>query len=89
MEFLEVPDSYYSMVSNRIDEHRENVNDLQELGILIDGSKEDGILLQLFTKPVVGPVFLEVIQRKRNQGFGHGNFQALFEAMEQEQIGLQ
>ena len=87
VEFLEVPDSYYSMVSNRIDEHRENINDLQELGILIDGSKEDCILLQLFTKPIQDrpTLFFEIICRRGSQSFGKGNFKALFESIEEEQ----
>ena len=54
--------------------------------ILIDGGKEDGILLQIFTETVIGPIFFEIIQRKGNQGFGEGNFQALFESIEQDQI---
>jgi len=51
-------------------------------------TSEDGILLQIFTEPIVGPVFFEIIQRKGNKGFGHGNFKALFEAIERDQLGL-
>jgi len=86
MKFLDIPDTYYDMIDDRIDHHEEDIDALRELGILIDGSKEDGILLQIFTKEVVGPVFFEIIQRKGNTGFGHGNFKALFEAIEQTQL---
>jgi len=88
IQFLNVPDKYYDTIDQRIDEHNEDINALQKLGILIDGGKKDGILLQIFTEPVVGPVFFEIIQRKGNEGFGHGNFKALFEAIERDQLGL-
>ena len=81
-------DEYYDTIDERIDEHKEDVTALKEMGILIDGGKEDGILLQIFTEPIVGPVFFEIIQRKGNKGFGHGNFKALFEAIERDQLGL-
>ena len=86
VKFLDIPDTYYDMIDDRIDYHEEDIDALRELGILIDGSKEDGILLQIFTKEVVGPVFFEIIQRKGNTGFGHGNFKALFEAIERTQL---
>ena len=86
MKFLDIPDIYYDMIADRIDHHEEDIDALRELGILIDGSKEDGILLQIFTKEAVGPVFFEIIQRKGNTGFGHGNFKALFEAIERTQL---
>lgn len=88
VDFLNVPDKYYDTIDQRIDEHNEDIDTLKELGILIDGGKEDGILLQIFTEPVVGPVFFEIIQRKGNKGFGHGNFKALFEAIERDQLNL-
>jgi 4-hydroxyphenylpyruvate dioxygenase len=67
--------------------HGEDVDMLRELRILIDGAPEkDGILLQIFTKTVIGPVFFEIIQRKGNEGFGEGNFKALFESIEEDQI---
>ncbi len=69
--------------------HGESVDDMKMRGILLDGStkKDDKrLLLQIFTECVVGPVFIEVIQRKRDNGFGEGNFQALFESMERDQI---
>ena len=53
--------------------------------ILIDGNAESGILLQIFTKNAIGPIFFEMIQRKGNEGFGEGNFQALFESIELDQ----
>ena len=88
IQFLDTPDTYYDMIDERIDYHEENIDDLCELGILIDGNKKDGILLQVFTKEAVGPVFFEIIQRKGNTGFGHGNFKALFEAIERMQLNI-
>ena len=60
--------------------------ELKARRILIDGSAQDGILLQIFTTNVIGPIFFEIIQRKGNQGFGEGNFKALFESIELDQI---
>ena len=86
--FLDVPDTYYEMIHTRIPWHNEPLNKLQEGRILIDGEKdpEKGLLLQIFTENVFGPVFFEIIQRRGNQGFGEGNFQALFEAIERDQV---
>ncbi|SDH62882.1 4-hydroxyphenylpyruvate dioxygenase [Vibrio xiamenensis] len=85
--FMSTPSSYYDKVNQRIKGHQEDLDKLKELQILIDGSADkDGILLQIFTQNVIGPVFFEVIQRKGNQGFGEGNFQALFESIEDDQI---
>jgi 4-hydroxyphenylpyruvate dioxygenase len=56
------------------------------LKVLIDGAPEEGILLQIFTSTVIGPIFFEIIQRKGNEGFGEGNFKALFESMERDQL---
>lgn len=88
VKFLAVPDTYYDQLETRIPEHGENTNELQRLKILLDGKpdKETGLLLQLFTTCQVGPIFFEIIQRKGNTGFGEGNFQALFTAMEDDQI---
>jgi 4-hydroxyphenylpyruvate dioxygenase len=58
---------------------------LRARGVLIDGTAASGILLQIFTKNVIGPIFFEIIQRKGNDGFGEGNFQALFESIELDQ----
>jgi 4-hydroxyphenylpyruvate dioxygenase len=85
--FQDTPDSYYELIDKRIPSHKENVITLQELKILIDGGKkEDGILLQIFTKEIIGPIFFELIERKGNKGFGEGNFQALFESIELDQM---
>ncbi|MGI0119597.1 4-hydroxyphenylpyruvate dioxygenase [Zooshikella sp. RANM57] len=87
VEFMFTPDTYYEKVNDRIKGHEENIDDLRDLRILIDGAPEkDGILLQIFTNTVIGPVFFEIIQRKGNEGFGEGNFKALFESIEEDQI---
>lgn len=83
--FMDTPDTYYEGISKRVPEHHEDVAKLNELKVLIDGD-ETGILLQIFTQTVIGPVFFEIIQRKGNEGFGEGNFQALFESIELDQI---
>ncbi len=82
------PASYYEGLEARLPGHGEDVARLADLGILIDGAptEGDGILLQIFTQTVIGPIFFEIIQRKGNEGFGEGNFQALFEAIERDQI---
>jgi 4-hydroxyphenylpyruvate dioxygenase len=86
VEFLEVPDSYYEMLAGRVGEVDEAIQTLREQRILVDRD-EEGYLLQLFTKPVEDrpTLFFEIIQRKGAQGFGKGNFKALFEAIEREQ----
>jgi 4-hydroxyphenylpyruvate dioxygenase len=66
--------------------HGEDLDRLRRNRILIDGGGEDGILLQIFTENTFGPIFFEIIQRKGNDGFGNGNFQALFESIELDQI---
>lgn len=87
MKFMVTPDTYYENVNDRVKGHGEDVDLLKELSILIDGAPEkDGILLQIFTDTVIGPVFFEIIQRKGNEGFGEGNFKALFESIELDQI---
>jgi 4-hydroxyphenylpyruvate dioxygenase len=83
--FMQTPHTYYAAVEERIPAHGEDVNRLERDGILIDGKRED-LLLQIFTETVIGPIFFEIIQRKGNEGFGEGNFQALFEAIERDQI---
>ncbi len=85
VEFQDTPGTYYDGISARIPRHDESVEELRKRGILIDGSLESGILLQIFTRNVIGPIFYEVIQRKGNQGFGEGNFRALFESIELDQ----
>ena len=88
--FQDTIDTYYDLVSKRLPEHRENLDELRRLRILIDGAAHQGapheLLLQIFTKEVIGPIFFEIIQRKGNEGFGEGNFKALFESIELDQI---
>jgi len=85
------PDSYYDLSLERVAGHTEPLERMKKHGILIDGEGvvdggETRILLQIFSKTVIGPIFFEFIQRKGDDGFGEGNFQALFESIEQEQI---
>jgi 4-hydroxyphenylpyruvate dioxygenase len=86
--FQDTPDTYYDGIGARVKGHHENVDELRDRRILIDGSgaENEGILLQIFTANVIGPIFFEIIQRKGNQGFGEGNFKALFESIELDQI---
>jgi len=84
--FLSTPDTYYEKVDARVPNHEENVEDLRELSLLVDGGPDQGVLLQIFTETVIGPIFFEIIQRKGNDGFGEGNFKALFESIEEDQI---
>ncbi len=86
VQFLRVPDSYYDILSERIGELDEPLEEIKRLGILVD-KDEEGYLLQIFTRPVEDrpTVFYEIIQRKGSRGFGKGNFKALFEAIELEQ----
>lgn len=87
MKFMSTPDTYYEAVDSRVEGHGEDLGKLRDLRILIDGAPmKDGILLQIFTDTVIGPVFFEIIQRKGNEGFGEGNFKALFESIEEDQI---
>ena len=83
------PNTYYEMLDGRLPGHGEPVSALQTRGILLDGSTEGGnprLLLQIFSETQVGPVFFEFIQRKGDEGFGEGNFKALFESIERDQI---
>jgi len=86
VEFLNIPDSYYADVLDRVGTIDEDLAPLQQLGILIDRD-EEGYLLQIFSKPVEDrpTLFFEIIQRKGARSFGKGNFKALFEALEREQ----
>lgn len=87
VEFLQVPASYYEDLSARVGEIDEEMANLRELGILVDRDDE-GYLLQIFTKPIMPrpTLFFEIIQRKGARSFGKGNFKALFEAIEREQM---
>ena len=86
--FQDTPETYYEGVDARVAGHGENIEELRRRRILIDGSgaSDEGVLLQIFTAKVIGPIFFEIIQRKGNQGFGEGNFKALFESIELDQI---
>ena len=88
VKFQQTPDSYYELLDARVPGHGENVQRLQADDILLDGAPTEGqgLLLQIFTENQVGPIFFEIIQRKGNEGFGEGNFKALFESIELDQI---
>jgi len=87
IKLLDVPDTYFEAINKRIPGHKEDIMRLKKNRILIDGDIESdqGLLLQIFTETVIGPIFFEIIQRKGNDGFGEGNFQALFESIEDDQ----
>jgi len=82
--------TYYDLVEKRLPNHGENLDELKRLRILVDGATHQGapneLLLQIFTQTVIGPIFFEIIQRKGDQGFGEGNFRALFESIELDQV---
>lgn len=83
------PATYYEMLETRLPNHGEPTQELQARGILLDGTSEGGerrLLLQIFSETVLGPVFFEFIERKGDSGFGEGNFKALFESIERDQI---
>ncbi len=84
VSFLDVPDTYYEALPDRLSNIEEPMESLQKLKILADGDDE-GYLLQIFTQNIIGPIFFEVIERKNHDGFGEGNFQALFDAIERDQ----
>jgi 4-hydroxyphenylpyruvate dioxygenase len=88
VKFQDTPDSYYEALDARVAGHGEDVGRLRERRILVDGAptQGQGLLLQIFTQNVVGPCFFEIIQRKGNEGFGEGNFKALFESLELDQV---
>jgi 4-hydroxyphenylpyruvate dioxygenase len=86
--FLDTPDTYYEMVDERVPGHGEDLARMQRDKILIDADPETHkrILLQIFTQNCIGPIFFEIIQRKGNEGFGEGNFKALFLSIERDQM---
>jgi 4-hydroxyphenylpyruvate dioxygenase len=87
--FQDTIETYYDLVDKRLPDHGEHLDELRRLRILIDGNSNAThreLLLQIFTQNVIGPIFFEIIQRKGDQGFGEGNFRALFESIELDQI---
>jgi 4-hydroxyphenylpyruvate dioxygenase len=91
VKFMSVPDTYYERIDARLPGHGEDLARLRRDRILIDGAPgqnqgEKKLLLQIFTETVIGPIFFEIIERKGDEGFGEGNFQALFESMELDQM---
>jgi 4-hydroxyphenylpyruvate dioxygenase len=91
VRFLDTPDTYYERVGERVRNHGEDLERMKRNKILLDGEGVDkdhheDKLLQIFTETVIGPIFFEIIQRKGNEGFGEGNFRALFESIEADQI---
>jgi 4-hydroxyphenylpyruvate dioxygenase len=85
VRFMSTPRTYYEALDARVPGHGQDLDRLQRNGILVDG-EQGKLLLQIFTETVIGPIFFEIIQREGNTGFGEGNFQALFEAIERDQI---
>ena len=86
VRFLDTPDTYYELLEKRLPGHGEPAAELRKRRILLDGGPQGGLLLQIFTETVIGPIFFEIIQRKGDEGFGEGNFRALFESIELDQI---
>lgn len=87
MKFMTPPPaSYYEMLDERVPGHGQDIEELRRRGILLDGSPDGRILLQIFTETCIAPIFFEIISRKGDEGFGEGNFRALFESMERDQI---
>jgi len=84
--FQDTIETYFELIDQRLPNHGEDVARMRLNRILIDGSDEEGLLLQIFTQDTFGPIFFEIIQRKGNQAFGEGNFQALFDSIELDQI---
>jgi 4-hydroxyphenylpyruvate dioxygenase len=88
LKFQDTPDTYYEQLDGRVPGHGESLQRLRGDRILLDGAPTEGqgLLLQIFTENQIGPIFFEIIQRKGNEGFGEGNFKALFESIEADQI---
>lgn len=84
VRFLNTPDSYFDMIPDRVPNVTEDIEELKKHRVLVDGD-EEGYLLQIFTENLCGPIFFELITRKNHFGFGDGNFQALFDAIERDQ----
>lgn len=88
VRFQDTPETYYDQIDARVPGHGEDLQRLRADRILVDGAptQGQGLLLQIFTENMIGPIFFEMIQRKGNEGFGEGNFKALFESIELDQI---
>jgi 4-hydroxyphenylpyruvate dioxygenase len=86
LNLMDTPETYYELLDARLPGHGEPLEALRKRKILIDGGPQGGLLLQIFSQTLVGPIFFEIIQRKGDEGFGAGNFKALFESMELDQI---
>ena len=88
VKFQDTPETYYQGVDARLPGHGESLQRLRADRILVDGGPREGqgLLLQIFTENMIGPIFFEIIQRKGNEGFGEGNFKALFESIEEDQV---
>jgi 4-hydroxyphenylpyruvate dioxygenase len=88
IRFQDTPETYFDLIDKRLPGHGHDIEEMRKRRILIDGAPETGggLLLQIFTENMVGPIFFEIIQRKGNDGFGEGNFKALFESIELDQI---
>ena len=85
VKLLNTSETYYELLPRRIPNLQEDIGALQQRNILVDGTPDE-LLLQIFSENQLGPIFFEFIQRKGNEGFGEGNFQALFASIEQDQI---
>jgi len=84
--FQDTPITYYEQLDGRLPGHAQDVQRLQADRILVDGAEGEGLLLQIFTENMIGPIFFELIERQGNEGFGEGNFKALFESIEADQV---
>ena len=88
INLMQTPDTYYELIDSRLPNHGEDVAKMKELGLLVDGTTapKRKLLLQIFTQNLLGPSFFEIIQRKGDEGFGEGNFKALFDSIELDQV---
>ncbi|MDQ5921708.1 MAG: 4-hydroxyphenylpyruvate dioxygenase [Pseudomonadota bacterium] len=88
IKLLDTPDTYYELIDSRLPNHGENIDKMKELKLLLDGTTttQRKLLLQIFTQNLFGPAFFEIIQRKGDEGFGEGNFKALFDSIELDQM---
>ena len=86
IQTLDIHDDYYEDIFNRVPWLKEDKKKIKDFQILVDSQAENTYLLQIFTKNLFGPIFIELIQREGDNGFGEGNFQALFDSIELDQI---